>query len=146
MKLKNIKVTEVYHPNIFLYNTNEVEIIDMVMGIDYMIDEDTVNFDECGITLEDLEDNFLEDIIPCYMIVPLEEDTYTKMDEIDYKNLEYLITSDVYSDVEKDEQEISDEEKLKTFNLIKEYLETDEFKNELKRSFEYEESRKKAVM
>lgn len=146
MKLKNIKVTEVYHPNIFLHNTNEIEVIDVVMGIDYMIDEDTIDFDEYGITLEDLEDNFLEDIIPCYMIVPLEEDTYTRMDEVDYKNLEYLITSDVYSDVEKDEQEISDEEKLKTFNLIKEYLETDEFKDELKRSFEYEESRKKAIM
>lgn len=138
MKLKNIQVTGVCHPNIFLHNSKDVEIIDMVMSIDYTIDESTVNFDEYDIPTRELEDSFLEELIPCFMIVPLEEDTYTRMDKIDYKNLEYLILSDVFPDIEKDEQEISDEEKLKAFNLIKDFLETDEFKNELKKSFEYE--------
>lgn len=65
------------------------------------------------------------------MIIPLEFDTYRNLDKISYDDLEYLILSEVAPELECSNQFILDEEKEKAFNLIKIYVQSNEFKKEL---------------
>ena len=131
IKLDKIKINSICYPNIFLTKSKEVEIIDIVLDIDYEIDDKTVNLSRYNIREKDLEEKTIEDIFDCYMIIPLEFDTYKNLDKISYNELEYLILSEVTSELEYSNQFISNEEKEKAFNLIKAYIESNEFKKEL---------------
>ena len=96
----NIKITDVTakrvnHSNIFLCtNSMDIESIDMIMDISYYIDEDSIDFEEFDITYETLDRYDLEDIIPCYMIVTLDNEDYKNISDLDYENLEYSVVSD----------------------------------------------------
>lgn len=131
IKLDKIKINSICYPNIFLTKSKEVEIIDIVLDIDYEIDDKTVNLSKYNIKEKDLEEKTIEDIFDCYMIIPLEFDTYKNLDKISYNELEYLILSEVTSDLEYSNQFISNEEKEKAFNLIKACIQSNEFKKEL---------------
>lgn len=135
IKIEDIQVNSLYFTNIFLTKSKEIEVIDIIFNIDYYIDEDKVNISKYNITKRDLATKTIEDLFDCYMIVPLEFDTYKKIDEISYSELEYLILSDITSDLDEYNQFIPDSEKEIAFNIIKEHLKTEQFKNELSNTF-----------
>lgn len=130
MKLENIFVNKVYHPNIFFYkNTDKVEVIDVLLTMDYEVDEDKLDLKKYRLARRDLEEKRLDEILKCYVCVVLEEDAYTKLDEIDYKDLEYLVISDDFEGIEKTVQYIPDSQKLIAFNKVKEFVKTETFMN-----------------
>lgn len=135
IKIEDIQVNSLYFTNIFLTKSKEIEVIDIIFNIDYYINEDEVNISKYNITKRDLATKTIEDLFACYMIVPLEFDTYKKIDEISYSELEYLILSDITSDLDEYNQFIPDSEKEIAFNIIKEHLKTEQFKNELSNTF-----------
>lgn len=103
MKLENIFVNKVYHPNIFFYkNTDKVEVIDVLLTMDYEVDEDKLDLKKYRLARRDLEEKRLDEILKCYVCVVLKEDADTKLDEIDYKDLEYLVISDDFEGNKKD--------------------------------------------
>ena len=135
IKIEDIQVNSLYFTNIFLTKHKDIEVIDVIFNIDYYIDEDNVNLSKYNISKRDLTTKTIEDLFACYMIVPLEFDTYKKINEISYSELEYLILSDTASDLDKYNQFIPDSEKEIAFNMIKNHLKTKQFKNELLNTF-----------
>ena len=133
--LNKIKVESIFFPNIFLTKSKGLEVIDILFNIDYELDEDKVDLERYNIDYEDLEKKTLEEIFNFYMVVPLEYDTYNKLNKMSYNDLEYLILSEMTSDFDEYNQFISDEQKKKAFNLIKDYIKSDEFKIQLETTF-----------
>ena len=135
IKITDVTPRRVKYSKIFLNsNSNDVKYIDIAMDISYSIDEDSIDFEDYDITYETLDRYDLEDIIPCYMIVTLNNEEYKNIDKVDYEELEYVIVSDYCSDVADAEVELYDVDKLKAIKLIERYLETDKFKDELKKT------------
>ena len=135
IKIEDIQVNSLYFTNIFLTKSKEVEVIDVLFNIDYYINEDKIDISKYNITKKDLQTKTIEELFACYMVVPLEFDTYRKIDEISYSALEYLVFSDITSNLDEHNQYISDSQKKIAFNIIKEHLKTEQFKNELLNTF-----------
>ena len=135
IEVEDIRVDSIYFTNIFLTKSKEVEVIDVLFNIDYYIDEDKIDISKYNISKRDLATKTIEELFGCYMVVPLEFDTYKKINKVSYSELEYLILNDITSDIDEYNQFIPESEKEIAFNLIKEHLKTEEFKNELLNTF-----------
>lgn len=127
VKLNEIKIIGVSHPNIFVESKENqtLECIDMVLDITYKVDRNSVDFEENGIEKESTDED-LQDVFASYMMVWLEGDSYKYIDNFNYDNFNYSIICDVNSNV-NEIQDISEEEMKKAFEAIKEYVKTEEF-------------------
>lgn len=133
VKLKNIKITSVSHPNIFVYKNKSLECIDMIFNIVHEVDRNSVNFDKYEID-KNCPDDELTDLFLSYMMVWIEGNNYKNLDNMNYDDFNYAIICDVSNDVDEI-QDISIKEMKKAFNMMKEYVKTNPFKNALEREF-----------
>lgn len=133
IKLKDIKVGGVCHANIFTHNdakrTGTLEGMDMVLYINYDVDREKSQLENYSFDEYDL--NNLSEAVSAFMLVFLEDDNYKRLDEIEYSTLDYRIVSDVCTGVECVEQELSDEQQKIAFEMIKQYVTTEDFKRDL---------------
>lgn len=127
IKLNDVVVCGVSHVNIF-WGKSGLDCIDVVLSIDYNVDADSVDLDEYGLSCEDMSPKALKQEFASYMVVVLEEKDLDNIENMSYEDLKYIIQSDVTPDVEEAGNRISDEELDKAYDLIKEYLMSDAFK------------------
>ena len=133
IKLKDVKVKGVCHANVFTHNDikrlGTLEGMDIILYLSYNVDKELSQLE--NYRLSEYELNDLEDALACYMSVFLEDDLYKRLDETSHEYLDYRILSDVCSGVEAVEQEFSDEQQKIAFEMIKQYVTTEQFKREL---------------
>lgn len=138
IKLNEITILEVMHPNIFIKNKSEVEFIDMVLLIDYKVEIDEEGIREYDLDENDLGQNSLKNEFASYLMVTLDGNLYKKINEISYDELGYILRSDICPEIDDSAYDISVEEQQKAFKLICNYLKTNKFKRELNDAIEYE--------
>lgn len=138
IKLNEITIFEVMHPNIFVKNKNQVEFIDMVLAIDYKVEIDEDSIREYDLDENDLDQNSLKNEFASYLMVTLDGDLYQRIDEISYDELGYVLRSDICPEIDDSVYDISVEQQQKAFKLICDYLKTNEFKKQLNDCIEYE--------
>lgn len=132
IKLNDIKVLGISHPNIFMYK-KELEGIDIIIDISYVLDKTTINFNEYYLS-EDFSDSLLADEFASYLTVWLEGDRYKNLDDMNLNNLDFMVRCDISNDVDEI-QDISKEELNKAFYMLKEYVKSESFLKQLNREF-----------
>ena len=133
IKLNDIKVLGISHPNIFMYK-KELEGIDIIIDISYVLDKTTINFNEYYLS-EDFSDSLLADEFAAYLTVWLEGDRYKNLDDMNLNDLDFMVRCDISNDVDEI-QDISKEELNKAFYMLKEYVKSESFLKQLNRKFE----------
>ena len=112
----------------------ELEGIDVIIDISYVLDKTTINFNEYYLS-EDFSDSLLADEFAAYLTVWLEGDRYKNLDDMNLNDLDFMVRCDISNDVDEI-QDISKEELNKAFYMLKEYVKSESFLKQLNRKFE----------
>ena len=132
--LNNIKVLGVEHPN-FFERENKFGCVDLVLTIDYEVEATKEDLKEYDLDIQNLSEQGLKEEFASYLMVNVDAEDYKNLDDLDYKNLDYIVLSDLSPEIEESSPELSEEEQIKAFNLIKKYLKSESFKKELNELF-----------
>lgn len=140
IKLNEITVLDVIHPNIFMESETKIELIDMILAIDYKVEIDEEGIREYDLNENDLDQTSLKNEFSSYLMVTLNEDLYKRIDKISYDTLWYEVKSDICPEIDESVYDISEEQQQRAFKLVRNYLKTNKFKRELNSAIEYEKS------
>lgn len=127
IKLNDIVVCGVSHSNMF-WNKSGLECVDVIVSIDYNVDIDSVNLNDYDLSCENISEKSLKYEFGSYMVVVLNQEQLDNIENMSYKDLRYIIQSDVTPDIEEAGNKVSDKELEKAYGFVKEHVKSEDFK------------------
>lgn len=116
--LNKININGIAHPNVFKDSNDKIECIDFVFNIDYDIDRSKSKLEEYSFDEDELLE--LEGVVSAYLIVSVDSEDLTNIENLNKDSLNYIITSDICEDLEY--AKLTESQRLDIVNKIEKYI------------------------